>query len=189
MPRMRLTEILRGGDANRLQAAWASTEAAADLGPLPAGEYICHVIGGELETGHTRGTPGYKLTFAVIDGEFKGRRVWHDIWLTEAALPLAKRDLGKLGVTSLEQLEQPLPQGIRCVVKVVLRRDDDGAERNRVKSFDVVGIDLPPVDPFAPAEDAPPEDKSPDDSPSGDTSGGASSVADPFAVDGGEVTT
>ena len=39
---------------------------------------------------------------------------------------MAKRDLGKLGVTEIEQLEQPLPLGIRCSVKLALRRDDDG---------------------------------------------------------------
>jgi hypothetical protein len=63
---------------------------------------------------------------------------------------MAKRDLGKLGVTSLEQLERPLPPGIRCRVKLALRRDDDGTEFNRVKSFEVVGIDTPAQDAFAP---------------------------------------
>jgi hypothetical protein len=72
--------------------------------------------------------------------------------LTPAALPLAKRDLSKLGVTSLEQLERPLPPGIRCRVKVVLRKADDGTEYNKVQSFAVVGIDTPTADAFAPAE-------------------------------------
>ena len=56
---------------------------------------------------------------------------------------MAKRDLAKLGVTALEQLERPLPPGIRCKVKLALRRDDDGTEYNRVKTFEVVGIDPP----------------------------------------------
>jgi hypothetical protein len=77
---------------------------------------------------------------------------WDDLWLTPAALPLAKRDLGKLGVTSLEQLERPLPPGIRARVRVTLRKDDTGAEYNRVKSFDVVGIDAPAADAFAPGD-------------------------------------
>ena len=65
---------------------------------------------------------------------------------------MAKRDLAKLGVTALEQLERPLPPGIRCRVKLTLRNDDDGSEYNRVKTFEVVGIDPPEVDPFAPAD-------------------------------------
>ena len=63
---------------------------------------------------------------------------------------MAKRDLAKLGVSALEQLERPLPPGIRCKVKLALRRDDDGAEYNRVRTFEVVGIDAPTADPFAP---------------------------------------
>ena len=70
------------------------------------------------------GTAGYKLTLVVLEGEHAGRRFWHDIWLSEAAISLAKRDLGKLGVTSLEQLERPLPEGIIVTAKVALRRGD-----------------------------------------------------------------
>ena len=65
---------------------------------------------------------------------------------------MAKRDLGKLGVTSLDMLERPLPPGIRCTVKLALRRDDDGNEHNRVRSFEVVGIDEPERDAFAPQD-------------------------------------
>jgi hypothetical protein len=88
-----------------------------------------------------------------LDGEFAKRKVWHDCWLTEAALPQSKRDLGKLGVTSLDQLNQPLPRGIRCKVRVVLRTDDSGTQFNRVRSFEVVGIDPPEANPFAPQPD------------------------------------
>ena len=71
----------------------------------------------------------------------------------------AKRDLAKLGVTALEQLNGRLPPGIRCRVKVTLRKDDDGNEYNRVKRFEVVGIDEPPNDAFAPTDTPePPQD-------------------------------
>ena len=67
-------------------------------------------------------------------------------------MPQTKRDLGKLGVTSLEQLENPLPRFIRCKCKLALRKDDDGNEANRLKSFEVIGIDILEVDAFAPTE-------------------------------------
>ncbi|NLX12453.1 MAG: hypothetical protein GXY44_02215 [Phycisphaerales bacterium] len=63
---------------------------------------------------------------------------------------MTKRDLGKLGIHSLAQLEKPLPQGIRAQANVVLRRDDDGTEYNRVRSFKVIGVD---EDPYAPVDD------------------------------------
>lgn len=145
----RLSDILNGhgGDFNDV---WDDTVPAGEFRPIPSGEYVCHITRGELEASRTRGTPGYKLEFTVIEGDYKGRRVWHDCWLTPAAMPQSKRDLGKLGITSPEQMERPLPRWFRCRVTVVLRRDDDGIERNRVRSFEVIGIDKPEADPFAP---------------------------------------
>ena len=154
----KLTDILGNGDGDRLRQAWDTTEAAGELTPLPTDEYIAHIIAGTLETGKTRGTPGYKLTFKVCVGEYTGRQFWHDLWLTEAALPITKRDLAKLGVTSLDQLEQPLPRGIRCLCQVVLRRGDDGIEYNKVRKFTVIGIDEPEADAFAPDDDGTPDE-------------------------------
>ncbi len=147
-PRRRLSDILNGG-AERLRDTWEHTQAAADFAPLPAGTYTARVVSGELFTAKS-GTPGYKLAFRVLEGEHAGRQFWHDLWLTAAALPMTKRDLGKLGVTSVEQLETPLPAGIRCNVKLTLRRDDDGTEYNRVRAFDVTGIDSADDTDFAP---------------------------------------
>jgi hypothetical protein len=147
---MRLSDILssRGGD--NIRDLWSNTEAAGEFGPLPPGEYIAHIVAGDLQASRTNGTPGYRLTFRVCEGSHEGRQFWHDCWLTPAAMPQTKRDLAKLGVASLEQLEQPLPRGIRCRCKLALRRDDNGDERNRLKTFEVVGIDEPAADPFAP---------------------------------------
>src|SRR5262249_11103783 len=147
--RKRLTDIIRADSHERLKKAWGETQAAGEFAPLPPGDYTARLIDGAATTAKT-GTPGYKLTFAVVEGEHAGRRFWHDIWPTDAALPMAKRDLGKLGVTDLDQLDNPLPAGIRCRVKLALRRDDDGNESNRVRSFDVLGID--PPDAFAPSD-------------------------------------
>ena len=124
----RLSDILRGngGDFND---TWDSTEAAGDFGPVPRGVYVCHATKGELESSRSKSTPGYKIEFTILDGDFKGRKLWHDCWLTPAALPQAKRDLLKLGITSPAQMEQPLPKWIRCNVTAVVRRDDDGIER------------------------------------------------------------
>ncbi len=154
MGRKSLSDILREGDRDGLASAWDTTEAASDFAPLPAGEYVARIVSGELFTSKTNATPGYKLSFRVLEGEHAGRQFWHDVWLTPAALPMAKRDLGKLGVTSIDMLERPLPAGIRCAVKLVLRRDDDGAEYNRVRAFAVVGIDEPKRDEFAPDDPA-----------------------------------
>ncbi|MHB1035742.1 MAG: DUF669 domain-containing protein [Pirellulales bacterium] len=152
MTRKSLSDILRADQRDAIADAWNDTEAAEDLLPLPTGEYVCRLVAGELFTSKTKGTAGYKLAFSVLEGDHTGRKFWHDIWLTPAALAMAKRDLSKLGITALDQLERPLPPGIRCAVKVTLRKDDDGTEYNRVRSFAVVGLDTPEADPFAPAD-------------------------------------
>ncbi len=152
MTRKSLSDILHDGDRDSLSHAWSETEAAEDFVPLPTAEYVARIVSGELFTSKSKGTPSYKLAFRVLEGDHQGRQFWHDIWLTQAALPMAKRDLGKLGVTALDQLERPLPPGIRCKVKLALRKDDDGTEYNRVRSFEVIEIDEPEQDAFAPLD-------------------------------------
>jgi hypothetical protein len=152
-----LSSILAAGGGDDIRNLWDNIEAAGELAPLPPGEYTADLIAGELESSRSKGTPGYKMTFAIVEpSEYAGRRFWHDCWLTPAALPSSKRDLLKIGVTNLEQLEQPLPARIRCLVKLALRRDDDGNERNKVRSFNVIGIVEPERDAFAPPDDIDP---------------------------------
>lgn len=158
---MRLSDIVAAGSGGgNIRDNWNNTAAAGDFGPLPPGEYIARIIDGKLKQSKKNVTPGYCLTFEVLEPvENKGRKFWHDCWLTPAAMPQTKRDLGKLGVKSLEQLENPLPKFIRCQCKLALRKDDDGNEANRLKSFEVIGIDKPEADVFAPVDgaDSPPE--------------------------------
>ena len=158
-PKKNLSNVLAAAtNRDLLRELWDQTKPADEFGkPLPRGEYVTHVEKGELFKARTKGTAGYKLTFGVAEGPHAGKKIWLDIWLTQKNLGNAKRDLGKLGVTSLNQLNHPLPPGIRCLVKLVLRKDDDGIEHNEVRSFEVVGIDAPEPNPFAPTTAAPPE--------------------------------
>src|SRR4051794_26345844 len=96
-PRKRLSDILSySSDPVNLSKRWDATEAASEFTLLPPGEYLCRVLSGELFQSKQRRTPGYKVALEVTEGEFEGRRVWHDVWLTAAALPMAKRDLAKI---------------------------------------------------------------------------------------------
>ena len=125
---------LLAGNTDEIREQWEHTQAADELQPVPPGPYVCHVHGGELEA-NRKGTPQYTLVFRIIEGEHVGRQLWHPLYLTPAALPMAKRDLSKLGITQLEQLENgTIPSGrIRCRVRVGLRSDDSGERFNRVR--------------------------------------------------------
>lgn len=149
--RKRLADILYVSEQERLRHAWQTKKAADDQRPLPIGDYRFRILSGELSSSKN-GTPGYKLMLEVCDGEHAGRRIWHDVWLSEAAVPIAKRDLGKLGIESLEQLEQPLPDGIIISARVALRTGDDGKEFNRVVRFEFEGVEKSAPEPFAPTD-------------------------------------
>lgn len=137
-----------------IDEVWNATEAAEEFGPLPPGEYVAHVVSGQRINSKTKNTPGYEIVFQVIDGEVKGRKIWHQCWLTALAMPATKRDLAKIGISEPSQMDRPLKRGMRCKCHVTLRQDDQGRECNRVRSFEFVGIDEPVVDPFAPAPTA-----------------------------------
>ena len=65
----------------------------------------------------------------------------------------------KLGIVSFEQLDRRPPDGIVCKVRVTLKREDDGTERNGVGRFEVIRIEPPEADAFAPCRepDEPPQ--------------------------------
>ena len=146
----KLTDILHGGDA-ALKSAWDQTEAAADFGPLPAGTYSADIVSGALFNSR-HNTPGYKLTFEITEGEYAGRRLWNDLWLTPLALPVTKRDLAKLGITEPAQLEKPLPAVFHVQVKITLCKNDNDTEYNQFRGFTVTGYDAITPDPYAPAD-------------------------------------
>jgi hypothetical protein len=150
--RKKLSDILRqGADRESLAQAWRDTQAATEFAPLPSGEYTFRIVSGELFTSKRNSTPGYKVTLEVTEGDYLDRRAWADFWLTPAALPMTKRDLAKIGVTSLDQLERPLPASILIKGKLALRTDDDGNESNRLVRFECIGVE--PGDVFEPKED------------------------------------
>ena len=48
----------------------------ASFDPIPAGKYICQIVESEIKS--TKAGTGQQLvlTWEVLDGEFKGRKVW-----------------------------------------------------------------------------------------------------------------
>lgn len=143
--RPRLRDIVRGNAAD-FNRAWNETEASAGFDLLPPGVYKCLIADGSLFTSKTNRTPGFKITFEVIDQPHAGRKVWHDVWLSSKALSMAKADLAKIGIVSPDQLEQPLQPGLIADVQVVQRTADDGTLFNRVKTFKVVESGVPAAD-------------------------------------------
>jgi hypothetical protein len=149
-----LTSVL-GTSAGPLDAALSEFDSATpadEFGPLPKGSYVCLVVRGGLITAAT-GTPGYGVEFKVVEGTYSGRRVWRTWFLTPAAMTYTKRDLAKFGLDSKDKLTARFPAD-RMVFKVTVtvRTGDDGTQRNEVKQVELLRVQEPEVDPFAPAE-------------------------------------
>jgi len=127
----KLTDILQGNDLDELARRFDQTEPAAEFEPLPAGRYEVDFVHGEA-CRSSRGTMGYTCEFEISAGDCRGRRLWHTLWLSDDAMSYSRRDLKKLGISSIEQLDQPVPPGIFCFVQVAVRTGDDGVQRNTV---------------------------------------------------------
>lgn len=126
------TDVLREDEWDDLARLYEETEAAPDPEPLPAGSYEVQLVHGKLIRSAEKATRGYRLTFEVVEGEYRGRRVWDTSWLTRDAMPTAKRKLAPLGIHSLDQLREPVSENLFCKVKITVRREDDGSLWNRV---------------------------------------------------------
>lgn len=140
---LKLTDLFQKVEQETLQSTWDTTNTAPENAPIPRGRYDARITSGELFNSR-QGTKGYRLTFEVSGGEYTGRRFWLDLWLTPHAMPYTKRDLRKLGVNQIKDLDRPLPECTKVRADVVVHKADDGLERNRVTLFEVL-TDTPAV--------------------------------------------
>lgn len=51
-------------------------EAQQDFAPIPSGEYPAQIVESDMKPTKNNNGQYLELTYAVIDGEFKGRKVW-----------------------------------------------------------------------------------------------------------------
>jgi hypothetical protein len=137
--RKKLADILK--DMTGFESTWESTTPAPDSSnPISVGEYICRLTDGQPGEART-GTPFFKVTLKVIEGAFSGRLVWHNFYLTPKALPYIMRELGKIGLTTLGQLDAPFPAGLVVRAKIFIRKRDNGDEFNEVRSWELVRVE------------------------------------------------
>lgn len=125
---------LGGFDANNV-------EPCQDFEPIPAGKYPAVITDSEMK-GTKAGTGQYlELTFEVIDGEHKGRRLWSRLNLdnpSPKAVQIAQAELSALcravGVLapndSVELHDLPLVIHVKC-----RKREDTGEITNEVKGY------------------------------------------------------
>lgn len=121
----------------------SGTQASGNLDVLPAGEYLAHVIESDIVTTKS-GTGQYiKATFAILDGPFKGRKVWQN-WNFRNANPEAQRIGMEQLKGFLEACGHPSPDRLRktdefhgrpVIIKVTVRKSDDYGDSNEIKGY------------------------------------------------------
>jgi hypothetical protein len=131
---------LRGFDANEV-------DPVIDYAPIPAGNYLAVITESEMKPTKS-GTGSYlQLTFEIIDGPYKGRRLWSRLNLDNpntVAVQIAKAELASIcravGVLtpndSIELHDIPLVVHVRC-----RKRPDTGELTNDIRGYSARDIE------------------------------------------------
>jgi len=75
---------------------------------LPDGEYICGIKKVEKKVSEGSGNTYLKIENVVTDGEYKNRKVWHNVTLVDQSLWVLRNWLMAVG---LETLDLPITKG------------------------------------------------------------------------------
>jgi hypothetical protein len=145
---------LSGFDANRV-------EPNTDFDPLPAGKYLAVITDSEMKPTKA-GTGSYlQLTFEILDGPHKGRKVWARLNLAnsnETTVKIAQAELSAIcravGVLapndSVELHNLPLVIAVKCK-----KRTDTDEITNEVKGYAKKDAPQPPASPWPGSPPAP----------------------------------
>lgn len=110
--------------------------------PIPPGRYLAVITGSGMKPAKTGGGDFLELTFELIVGEQKGRKVWSRLSLRHhkpTVVAMAERELsavchavGVLKPSASEDLHD-IPLAIFVVVKP---RDDGGGDTNKIIKYE-----------------------------------------------------
>lgn len=137
-------------------------EPTADFEAIPKGDYKAMVIDSEWKPTKA-GTGRYlQLTHEILDGEFKGRRLWDRLNLdnpSDTAVKIAQATLSSLcrAVNVMRPKDSSELHGKPCIIKVIVeeRNDKPGVFKNEIKNYEAIGAAPVQVTP-QPASKSPP---------------------------------
>jgi len=147
------TPFQTGGNPDDFQDALAAFDAAPPAAePLPPGKYEVDVQHGKLARKGRKQTPCFECKMRVRDGEFAGRFLWRDFYLTENAVARSARELAALNIKTKDDLKRGCPVGLVGLAVVGLEVDEEtGERRNVVHKLSALRVEAPAADVFAPA--------------------------------------
>lgn len=111
-----------------------------DFSAIPSGKYKSAIVGSEWKVNNAKTGRFLELTLEVVDGEFKGRKLWDRLNLenpSQQASDIAQKTLSAIchatGVLRVSDSQQLHDKPLLVTVRVVPRKDKDG---NVVKGAD-----------------------------------------------------
>ncbi|HHK41387.1 MAG TPA: DUF669 domain-containing protein [Planctomycetaceae bacterium] len=125
---------LRGFDANTI-------EPNDSFDPVPNGDYLCIISSSEMKPTKAGDGAYLELELEVIEGPFKGRKLWDRLNLNnanETAVRIAKGTLSSIcrAVNVLQPKDSCELHDLPLLVKVVCKKRSDTAElTNEVKGY------------------------------------------------------
>lgn len=125
---------LNGFDAN-------AVDPMGDFEPIPAGDYLAVIVGSEVKPTKD-GKGGYlSVEFDVIDGQYKGRKLWSRLNLdneSEKAVQIARSELSSIcrAVNVMQPKDSCELHNIPLIIKVKCKkREDNGEMTNEIKGY------------------------------------------------------
>lgn len=112
-----------------------------DYSPIPVGDYLAAIT--EATEAKTKDYTGdmLKLTFTILDGKYKGRKVWENLNLVNRnpdTVAIAKRQLAMLcrAINVLSPNNPAMLQGKPMTIKVAIEPAKDGyKEKNEISGY------------------------------------------------------
>jgi hypothetical protein len=125
-----------------------NVEPSESFGVLPEGKYLCMAVASEIKPTKS-GTGEYlEITFEVLDGQGKGRKVWERLNIRNAnkkAEEISQRQLSALcravGVLNLQDSDQL--HNLPVVLDIEIEQREGYSPQNRVKGYNASGSSAP----------------------------------------------
>ena len=117
-----------------------AVEPAADFEPLPAGKYVAVITGSEMKPTKSGNGSFLELTFEIVEGEFKGRKVWERLNLdnpNQLTVKIARAELSAIcrAVGVMEPKDSCELHNLPLLITVKQKTDAEGEVRNEVKGY------------------------------------------------------
>jgi hypothetical protein len=125
-------------DMNGFNAA--DIDPATEFEPVPAGKYVAVVTDSGMKATKAGNGSFLELTFEIVEGEFKGRKVWARLNLDNpnpTAVRIARAELSSLcrAVGVMQPKDSCELHNLPLVISVKQRTDGEGEVRNEIKGF------------------------------------------------------